>query len=191
MKNKENIKITQTKKAIKIALFALLKEYDIHDISVKSICEKANINRGTFYHHYKNPLDLLSSLEQELLDKIEKLLVSTPIYHYQDLLLINVLEIIKENKELCMVIFFNQQEMKIVEKLMKLINKTSMLSIITSNSNMNELEFNYFMQYTIGGSFAIIQTWIKRDFSESIFFIKEMIINTSNKNIDVLGLNKK
>ena len=42
------------------ALIALLKKKDFEFITVKEICEKAGVNRSTFYLHYENLGDLLA-----------------------------------------------------------------------------------------------------------------------------------
>ena len=48
------------------AFLALLKEQDLKKISVRSICEKAGINRTTFYKYYLDVYDLLEKIEGDL-----------------------------------------------------------------------------------------------------------------------------
>ena len=57
VKAKEDRRIRITKKAIKESLIELLQEYPIAKISVKMICESADINRSTFYAHYNDQSD--------------------------------------------------------------------------------------------------------------------------------------
>ena len=42
------------------ALISLLKEKDLEYITVKEICEKAGVNRSTFYLHYETVADLVN-----------------------------------------------------------------------------------------------------------------------------------
>ena len=44
-----NRKIQMTKKLIREVLFECLKEKDINKITISGLCEKADINRSTFY----------------------------------------------------------------------------------------------------------------------------------------------
>lgn len=46
-----NRKIQITKRCIREALFECLKEKDINKITISSLCEKADINRSTFYKY--------------------------------------------------------------------------------------------------------------------------------------------
>lgn len=61
-----------TKQAIRSAFFSLLESRPIEKITVKQICESAQINRATFYRYYDNQYDLLSMIENEMLDDIRE-----------------------------------------------------------------------------------------------------------------------
>ena len=67
---KGNRRILYTKKIIKESLIELLENKKIHQITVTDICKSANINRGTFYTHYKDAYDLLQSMEDDLFNQI-------------------------------------------------------------------------------------------------------------------------
>ena len=68
MNTKNNQRTRLSKLMMKNALMDLLKEKgDIHKISVRELCEKAQLNRSTFYAHYSEPQDLLFELEEEIL----------------------------------------------------------------------------------------------------------------------------
>lgn len=67
-------RIRKTRKVIRECLTELLKEKRIQDITVREIAEKADINRGTFYLHYKDIFDLMEQIENELLEELEEVL---------------------------------------------------------------------------------------------------------------------
>lgn len=70
MDNIEDLRIVKTRLAIKNAFFEMLKEKDFEKITVSDITNKALINRGTFYSHYKDKYDLLEQIENEMLEDI-------------------------------------------------------------------------------------------------------------------------
>lgn len=56
---------------IKEAVVSLLSEKkDLNKITVSEIVEKAGINRGTFYNHYKDIKDVLNQIEDEIMDSL-------------------------------------------------------------------------------------------------------------------------
>lgn len=59
-----------TKSRFQQAVVELLEEKSIGAVSVKELCDRAGLNRGTFYLHYSEPMDVLHELENRLVDKI-------------------------------------------------------------------------------------------------------------------------
>ena len=57
--NKEDRRVKYTKMVLKESLIDLLSKKDISCITIKQICEEADINRATFYTHYSDQFDLL------------------------------------------------------------------------------------------------------------------------------------
>lgn len=66
--NKSESKYFNTALLMDEALIRLLEVKDYEYITVKEICEKAGVNRSTFYLHYETVNDLLS----ECLENIKK-----------------------------------------------------------------------------------------------------------------------
>lgn len=58
--NKSESKYFNTALLMDEALIRLLEVKDYEYITVKEICEKAGVNRSTFYLHYETVNDLLS-----------------------------------------------------------------------------------------------------------------------------------
>lgn len=60
-------RIETTKKNIRRALVSLSATKPYPEITVKELCEAADINRTTFYVHYKNTREVLEDIEQRAL----------------------------------------------------------------------------------------------------------------------------
>ena len=58
--NKSESKYFNTAVRMDEAFLALLEKKDFAYITVKEVCEKAGVNRSTFYLHYETVSDLLS-----------------------------------------------------------------------------------------------------------------------------------
>ena len=63
-----DLRVMKTKKNIKDAFLELRKKYTIDEIKVNTLCEKAMINKTTFYNHYQDIYELSEELEKEVLD---------------------------------------------------------------------------------------------------------------------------
>lgn len=73
--DKRNVKTT---KNIKRVLVELMAEEGFKNVTVRQIVNRAKINRGTFYLHYKDKFDLLEQLEKDLLEALTVVINATP-----------------------------------------------------------------------------------------------------------------
>lgn len=64
-------RVRYTKMMIENSMIEMLKELPIEKITVRALCERAQINRSTFYKHYDNPYDLLDKITTERHKELE------------------------------------------------------------------------------------------------------------------------
>ncbi len=57
---------------IRGAFTDLLRQKPIQNITIKELCERAGINRGTFYSHYTDIYDLRDNIEDEMTREFQK-----------------------------------------------------------------------------------------------------------------------
>jgi len=62
--------VKKTKKTFEDSLASLAKEYPLSKITVKALCEKAELSRNAFYFHYKDIYDLVEEIENDFLDEV-------------------------------------------------------------------------------------------------------------------------
>lgn len=63
----------RTRKLLRQALVELIEEKGLEGITVSDLTSRAEINRGTFYLHYKDVYDLLEQLQTEILEGLASL----------------------------------------------------------------------------------------------------------------------
>lgn len=72
MKEKKiDLRILKTKKSLYEALLILMKEKAFEDIKVSDICERAYVNRSTFYAHFEDKYMLLDTLIKDLKESLK------------------------------------------------------------------------------------------------------------------------
>lgn len=64
-------RVRYTKMVIQQSFATLLRERPLNKVTVKGICELAQINRATFYKHYADAYDLMDQMEEEALAKLQ------------------------------------------------------------------------------------------------------------------------
>ena len=66
LKGNEDLRVVKTIESIKAAFEELICEKDYEKITVKELCDRARINKKTFYHYYETLDFLLAELQTEL-----------------------------------------------------------------------------------------------------------------------------
>jgi hypothetical protein len=65
----EDRRIVKTRAALREALIELTEEQGWNGFSINDLCERANINRGTFYNHYRDKDELMMAFQDEVLEQ--------------------------------------------------------------------------------------------------------------------------
>ncbi len=167
MIEKEDRRVRYTKMVLKQSLLSLMGDKPIEKITVKEICEKADINRGTFYAHYKDPYDLLAQIENELFDEINISVESSLNAESISGLLDKIFESIQKNIELCRVLFSDNGDKVFVRRIMYIARDRSIAEwnkLIPSGRD-EQLERLY--TFYANGCIAIIQNWLENGMKES------------------------
>ena len=75
---KENQRITLSKRLLKEALLRLLTRKQLDQITVSELCGEASINRATFYRHYGTPRDVLKDIEWDCSQELRSWCLQSP-----------------------------------------------------------------------------------------------------------------
>lgn len=162
----ENQRVRLSKKMLKESLIRLLNEESIHKISVREICDEAQINRTTFYKHYGSPYDLLGDMEDDVLTQIDSYL-STNNKSFDNSLkrLIQMISFVNDNLDLCRVLFNNNVDPEFPEKLINLPPIKQMVTQLMGKNNEDEIA--YIFGFVVNGGFSIIRKWMNKDSRET------------------------
>lgn len=71
MTEKVDLRVQKTKKALTDAFMNLLSENTFDDITVNELCLAAGIRRATFYKHYRDKYDFVSSVTKTLRERFD------------------------------------------------------------------------------------------------------------------------
>ena len=75
---KDDQRTRMTRKLLQKALVDLMREKPLKDITVKALCQQAEVNRSTFYLHYYDIYDLMEELEGQIGAELTAVLEEMP-----------------------------------------------------------------------------------------------------------------
>lgn len=82
----EDRRITRSKRALRAALISLIEEVGFDAITVNDLCASAELNRGTFYNHFHDKEDLLTTLENEVMADVALIQQEMKLLNVKDVL---------------------------------------------------------------------------------------------------------
>ncbi len=68
---KQDLRVIRTDRRIRETFLQLIDEVGFDAVTIKLLTERAEVNRGTFYHHYADKYELLERMTNEIFEKIE------------------------------------------------------------------------------------------------------------------------
>lgn len=170
---------TANKQHIREALIQLLLEEKFETISVSKLCQRAGINRGTFYLHYLDKFDLIETLKEEIISQLRKNFEETTNTH--DLTITN-LSYLQQNHDLIYAVsqshYLNFRE----------TIREFMLSILTNDQHKVQTEHflkenfpiseKYALEVFLSSIEGIISLWISSGTKETPEEMTNMILQT-------------
>lgn len=162
-------RIVRTKLAIRDALVALIKEKGFDTLTVRDIVARADINRGTFYLHYKDKFDLLEQTETEILEGIQHIFLqansldSGNVAKSESLqqFLIIMLEYVKEHANLIHAILGLQGDYSFIARIRSMLEqnlKEGALSGLNAENFLVPRE--YLIAYVFHAHLGVLQSWL-------------------------------
>lgn len=150
-----------TKEIFKNTLLELMKEKSITEITVREICEKADMNRSTFYLHYTDVFNLLNEVEDSILSEMKSMI--EPVYLDRESFIEYIaifLKKIKDNKDTFEVLLCDPNYGSFRNKFIAaLLEKTR--HKLHEDDNPYE---NYTYRFMLHGGAHVVMEWIHSDF---------------------------
>lgn len=169
---KENRRAKMTKMLLNESFLKFLAEKSLPRITVKEICEEADINRSTYYTYYTDPYDQLRKLEAELMVNmaiyINGIMHENPkdSHHFHQNLK-GMLDYIYSKKHIFQVLL-NKNGDANMQTNMILFSAEQIFQINLQETPMNmELEKLQKYIFVSTGSYGIIYHWLMKDTLES------------------------
>lgn len=163
MPKREDRRVRITKQAIRESLIELMQTHPISKISVKMICEAADLNRSTFYAHYKDQTDLLHKVQQEAVRGIKTHIFATSFTrqaHAAPSVIVKVLAYCKENQALFKVLLSEHGDTTFQRELMALAQEKA-LDEIREDKRLDVRRAKYLELFALSGVLSIVRHWLE------------------------------
>lgn len=169
-------RVRYTKMFLKESLIELLQEKPLSRITVTELCQKAEINRSTYYTYYKDPYEQLETMKTEFFENIN-LIVSEYFNENSKTHSSTILKLIqyyKENKDLFIALNKYYGYAIYEEELFSVTKSSIILSLKGQGIQLPEDKADYMLHFVIMGCDSIIYNWLSKDYKK---YTEEQILD--------------
>lgn len=186
---KKDLRIVKTKNALYLALVDLMKDKTFEEIKVSEICNKALINRSTFYAHFEDKyeflVDFLDTFKDSLTSYLDtnKNILNTKEY-YMELIKL-VLTHIEDKKNIYSAIMVNNRNGVMMDIIIDVVNKDIRKRVLDLGSTKSSVPADIIIKFYLGAIINVGIDWITEN-----KYTKEEVIGYLDKllpdNIDAI-----
>lgn len=180
----EDRRILRTKRLLTDALVSLLKVKSIQNISVKELCDTADINRSTFYLHYKDIYDMMQQIENDILEQFEQLfthhrlkdMYSDPYDLLHDIFLLTL-----EYSELFQTLLSPNGDISFLMEIKYLFRNRYLEIFLSSTQEKDTTKLEYSYSFIVNGCLGLIERWVnsgQKETPEEMAALASSIITT-------------
>jgi AcrR family transcriptional regulator len=173
-----------TKHMFRTALIELMEEKPFHKITIKEICERADLNRTTFYLHYTDQTQLLNEIIERIEEDMAKCIATPGDESDGQHRLEKYLEYVKANARIYKTLMKSDDDVgartKIIRDILRDIKDA--LPVLGK-----PLENRYIYRFIIDGSISMILNWIDSGFDISTEVLAKLIFDLGNIAIKGMG----
>ncbi|MCL6456634.1 MAG: TetR family transcriptional regulator C-terminal domain-containing protein [Gorillibacterium sp.] len=159
---KINRRTKMTKMILKDSLLELIRHKPISKVTIKEICELADMNRSTFYFHYTDQYDLMQQVEQGIIQELnayinEYIDGKDPIDEY--LAIEKILEYMLQNKEVFIALLNGNGSKEFANHIADMVRQYSINEWLRSGAVELEIAEYLYTFAELGGSGLMIK-WV-------------------------------
>ncbi|WP_455649345.1 TetR-like C-terminal domain-containing protein [Enterocloster citroniae] len=184
-------RVRKTRRQLRECLISLLKEKKVQDITVRELTDMADLNRGTFYLHYKDVFDLLEKTEAELQDEFNQLVLkhdAVDLKQRPAVIFNEIYSLVYENADLIEILLGENGDLNFVNRLKKLIREKCLKDWMEVFRTGNPAIFDAFFSYIASGCVGLVQYWLQTGLKETPQQMAKLTEQIITQGIEVLEM---
>lgn len=179
MEKKVDRRVIKTRRQLKKGLAALMKEKSVNQITVKELVEEVDINRSTFYLHFKDIQDLLREIEENMEAQIKRAIEEHPIvsgnenafYFIEDMF-----RVLDEEREISKALIGPNGDMGFIHLIERIIKENSRGTLEKMFPGKKE-DLKYFYAFCLSGCLGLVKVWLNEGEEKSPEEMAQMTFN--------------
>ena len=184
-------RVRKTRRQLRECLITLLKEKKVQDITVRELTDMADLNRGTFYLHYKDVFDLLEKTEAELQEDFNQLVCkhdAVDLKQRPSVIFNEIYSLVYDNADLIEILLGENGDLNFLNRLKQLIREKCLKDWMEVFRSGNAAAFDAFFSFIVSGCIGLVQYWLQTGLKETPEQMAKLTEHIITKGIGVLEI---
>lgn len=163
-------RVRKTKSQLRQALTTLLLKKSFSEITVREISELADVNRGTFYTHYRDTADLLYQLENAFLDKLRDINVTVIRQDWEEATYVYLEEVFVlcyDNADIYTALVRNNGDQDFQTRFVSVLRNQFLRNFLENVCRTEERVKEMYCVYIVQGMLAMVSLWLDTGMRET------------------------
>lgn len=175
---KPDARVRYTRHVLKESFLTLLREKPVNRITVKEVCELAELNRATFYAHYSDCFALLDSIEQDLLEAFGQSLRLVDSFDVSALITA-IYTMVEQHEKACRVLIFNGASPSVLGRMIDLAREPSIAYWKQKLPYASEVELEMLYTHLSNGLMHVVVGGYDKYDREDVILFVNLIVKSS------------
>jgi len=161
----------RTRTAICDALIELIEQKGFELLTVTDITKQANVNRSTFYLHFRDKSDLVLQIENEIIQNFERILLQDLAINFRDIdrldaplpMVVSMFSYFKEHAHMIGALLELKGDLSLRSQIIQVIQKNISLGFLVGIKSIRfTVPADYLFSYVISAHLGLVQAWIRK-----------------------------
>lgn len=177
-----DLRVIKTKESLHESLLELIKEKPLVSITVTELCQKAKVNRGTFYFHYEKVEDVYEEYFKEIMNDF----ANSYLEPYRKVSILKVSELnpktirifhhIEKYKSFYRIVFSKKAPLTYYYLLFEEISKL----LRNDLHNIKDIDNELLIAYQTNAILGMIIAWFNEDFRHDPNYMNHQLVKILN-----------
>ena len=164
----------KTRQTIRNALSSLMSEMELSDITITALCSRAQINRKTFYRHYRSISDVITEFENELLADFSEILKKSKTSMFDiGAVLGEISALISGNRDYFVSLLALNPELFSGGRVKAMLRRAIEIALRDIGAIQDERTLHMLSEYTVSGVLSLYSAWFDEGCAGSLDDVTE------------------
>lgn len=157
-------RIRRTRTLLKTSLLDLMEKQPINEITVKELTSIADINRGTFYLHYKDVFGLLEEIEMDLMQELQQVCQKYSLSTQREMplpLMTDIFLFLGRHTQETSILMGPHGDLTFVNQVKNMIKERCIHDWMQLYKTSDPVYYEYFYSFVVEGCIGLFKTWLE------------------------------